>query len=164
MDVTDSQPGIKVQRKGRTKMLLLITMLALALGGGGFHLAYTGRLAGLLQTLTHAGSSSGPGESHPETAFVPLDTIMMSLSADAAHRQLRLTAQLEVPADKVAEVTRLVPRIRDVANTYLHAVDPADFDEPIALIRLRDHLLYRCRLVVGEDNARDLLITEFLLN
>lgn len=164
MDVADSQPGTKVQGKGRMKVILLIMALALALGVAGFQLAYTGRLAGLQQSLGHAGPSAGPGDSHPATAFVALEPIMMSLSAGAAHRQLRLTAQLEVPADKVAEVTRLVPRLRDVANTYLHAVDPADFDEPVALIRLRDHLLYRCRLVVGEDNARDLLITEFLLN
>lgn len=160
MENEDSQPGGKAPRRGRMVPLLLVGLVAIGLGGAGFQVAHMGYLDGLMKGGGHADST----ESHPETLFVPLGTIMVSLSGNAAHRQLRLTAQLEVPAESAAEATRLVPRILDVTNTYLHSVDPAVFDEPMALVRLRDHLLYRSRLVAGEESVLDFLITEFLVS
>jgi flagellar FliL protein len=58
----------------------------------------------------------------------------------------------------------LMPRILDVLNTYLRAVDVRDLEQPAAIARLRAQMLRRIQVVTGEGRVRDLLITEFILN
>ncbi len=58
----------------------------------------------------------------------------------------------------------LLPRVLDVTNTYLRAVEVSQLEDPAALIRIRSHLLRRIQLVTGEGRVNDLLITEFILN
>ena len=57
-----------------------------------------------------------------------------------------------------------MPRIVDILNTYLRAVQPQDLDSPTALLRLRVQMLHRVQVVAGQGVVRDLLITEFILN
>ena len=56
-----------------------------------------------------------------------------------------------------------MPRVKDVINSYLQALDEADIDRPAAMTRMRSHLLRRMKIVLGEEGVRDLLITEFIL-
>ena len=58
----------------------------------------------------------------------------------------------------------LMPRILDVLNGYLRAVEVSQLDDPTALIRLRAQMLRRVQIVTGEGRVRDLLVTEFVLN
>ena len=58
----------------------------------------------------------------------------------------------------------LMPRVLDVLNTYLRAVEVRDLEEPAALARLRAQMLRRIQVVTGEGRVRDLLIAEFVLN
>ncbi len=96
--------------------------------------------------------------------FVPVDPITINLGAGGQTRHLRFVAQLEVPAAQSAEVARQMPRIVDVLNTYLRALDLPDIEEPAALSRLRGQMLRRVRLVVGPDRVNDLLVMEFVFN
>ena len=57
-----------------------------------------------------------------------------------------------------------MPRILDVLNTYLRAVEVRDLEEPAALVRLRAQMLRRVQVVTGEGRVRDLLVTEFVMN
>ena len=57
-----------------------------------------------------------------------------------------------------------MPRIVDVMNGYLRALDAAELENPAALVRLRAQMLRRIQIVTGEGRVRDLLITEFVLN
>ena len=57
-----------------------------------------------------------------------------------------------------------MPRIVDVLNTYLRAVEVRDLEEPAAMARLRAQMLRRVQVVTGEGRVRDLLVTEFVLN
>jgi flagellar FliL protein len=57
-----------------------------------------------------------------------------------------------------------LPRIVDVMNSYLRAIDPAEFDDSAALVRMRVQLLRRIQIVTGDGRVRDLLVTEFVLN
>ena len=57
-----------------------------------------------------------------------------------------------------------MPRILDVLNTYLRAVEVRDLEQPASLARLRAQMLRRVQVVTGEGRVRDLLITEFVLN
>jgi flagellar protein FliL len=71
---------------------------------------------------------------------------------------------LEVSGPHSAEVTLLKPRILDVLNSYLRAVEVAELEDPSALVRIRAQMLRRIQIVTGEGRVRDLLITEFVLN
>jgi flagellar protein FliL len=57
-----------------------------------------------------------------------------------------------------------MPRIVDVLNGYLRAVEVREFEDPAALVRLRAQMLRRVQIVTGEGRVRDLLVTEFVLN
>jgi flagellar FliL protein len=134
--------------------------MAVILGGAGFYATWSGLILG------HA---EEPAESHAPgplsgIAFVPLETMVVSLGPDASSRHLRFSAQVEVVDTAVADVTLLSPRILDVLNSYLRAIDAKAIEDPSAMARLRAQMLRRIQIVTGEGRVRDLLITEFVLN
>ena len=142
--------------------LMLGLVLFLGLGGGGFYALYFG-----LILAPAAADSTAKAENAPDTsdiAFVPIAPVVISLGKIADNRHLRFTAQLEVEKATESEVTHLLPRILDVLNGYLRAVEVADLEDPDALVRLRSQMLRRIQIVTGQGRVRDLLVTEFVLN
>lgn len=151
-----------VPKKRSKKPLLIGLVLALLLGGGGFYATFSGLIfGGGADHATEEDKAPGPLTG---IAFVPLETIVVSLGADSGSEHLRFTAQLEVADTAEADVTLLAPRILDVLNSYLRAIDTASIEDPQAMARLRAQMLRRIQLVTGEGRVRDLLITEFVLN
>ncbi|WP_243628182.1 flagellar basal body-associated protein FliL [Rhodovulum sp. BSW8] len=156
--------------KSSKKPLIIGVALALILGGGAFFALYSGMILGG-DTGADAGHGGGGkegahgAESAPlDVAFVPIEQMIISLGPDAQSRHLRFEAQLEVGPAYQQEVTLLMPRVLDVLNSYLRAVDMAELEDPTTLITLRAQMLRRVQLVTGDDRVRDLLITEFVLN
>jgi flagellar FliL protein len=131
---------------------------ALLLGAGGFYATY----AGLVPLPGDGGKAAAAPL--PDIAFVPLDPVVISLAPGARARHLRMTAQVEVARPYAAEVAALMPRLLDVFNGYLRAIEVAEIEDPAALVRIRAQLLRRVQMVTGEGRVRDLLITEFVLN
>jgi flagellar FliL protein len=159
MNMATAEATMDEPPKKRSKKPLLIGLvLALALGGGGFYATFSGLILGGGES--HAKEDEGPG---PLTgiAFVPLETIIVSLGPDSGSAHLRFTAQLEVAESAASDVA---PRILDVVNSYLRAIDTASIEDPHAMARLRAQMLRRIQIVTGEGRVRDLLITEFVLN
>lgn len=164
-------------KRGKMPLILLI-VLALAGAGGGFYLVY----AGLIPTGSHESEASdhddGQGDGHEtvqqsdhgapvslkDIAFVKIDPILISLNDSNRVQHLRFRAQLEVVADHEHEVEAVLPRVTDVLNSYLRALELADIRDPLALTRLRAQMLRRVQVVVGKNRVRDLLIMEFVLN
>lgn len=149
--------------KRRLMPLLIGLVLALVLGAGGFAATYLLLPGGGGGHDDHAGAAAGPA-AISGIAFVPVDPVIISLGPAAGNRHLRFRAQLEVVEAQAAEVTLILPRIVDVLNSYLRAVDPAGLERPEALVRVRAQLLRRVQMVAGEGRVRDLLISEFVLN
>jgi len=146
----------------RSKLPLLIgAVLALVLGAGGFFATYTGLVFG---PASDAQAARPEVAALPDIAFVPIPPVVISLGAAAQNAHLRMIAQLEVNKSHADEVTLLMPRIQDVLNGYLRAVEGAQLEDPTALVRLRAQMLRRLQIVTGEGRVRDLLITEFVLN
>lgn len=152
-------------KKGGKKGLLIGAVLAIALGAGGFYAVYSGMILG-------GGHETATAESAPEgevlatlepVAFVPLEPLVISLGNAAQNRHLRFRAELEVEPGTEADVANLTPRVMDVLNSYLRAVDMPDLEDPTALINLRAQMLRRIQLVTGEGRVRDLLILEFVV-
>ncbi len=156
-------------RKGK-KPLILGLVAMLALGGGGFFLTNSGTIRLPLPGAEESGHAEKRAEAHASPAsaeahgaFVDIGQMVVTLGPLARARHLRLAASLEVAPGTEAEVTVLMPRIKDVINSYLQALEESDVERPAAMARMRSHLLRRIRVVVGEDAVRDLLITEFVL-
>lgn len=166
-DATDISPEGAPAKSGRSKKGLLFGLVgALLLGGGGFYAVYSGTLDALLGSGP-AGKSSGAEKVEGlvgDVAFVPMEPIVISLAPGASARFLRFTGQLEVEPGHAAEVTQLMPRVIDVLNTYLRAVDVRDLEQPASIPVLRAQMLRRVQVVTGEGLVRDFLITEFVLN
>lgn len=159
--MAEPETALDTAPKKKSKLPMIIGLvLALALGGGGFYAAFSGMILG-------SGDAHAPEHdvaALPDIAFVPIDPVVISLGAASQSRHLRFTAQLEVSGPHSAEVTLLKPRILDVLNSYLRAVEVAELEDPSALVRIRAQMLRRIQIVTGEGRVRDLLITEFVLN
>ena len=159
--MTDAAAPPEAPPKKSKKPLIFGLILALLLGGGGFYATYSGLILG---ASDHAAPATESAEPLPDIAFVPVEPLVISLGEAASERFLRFTSQLEVNAPMMGDVTLLLPRIVDVMNGYLRAVDPVSFDEPATMLKIRAQLLRRIQMVTGEGRVRDLLITEFVLN
>ena len=158
MAQTQTEPEAAPSHSSRLPLMLGLVLM-IAGGGAGFAALYLGLPAGhgaARDTVT------GP-TALPDIAYVALDPMVISLS-DPAARHLRFSAQIEVPAAYQKDVELLRPRVVDVLNGYLRAVDLRDIEDPAALIRLRAQMLRRVQIVCGADRVRDLLIMEFVLN
>ena len=152
-------PGKDAGSKSRVKGLLVALAGALVAGGGGFVASYGGYLDGIA-----GGGGGAPAIAERTYSFVPLDTLMISLGPRARAETLKFTAQLEVENGTEEVVAAMSPRILDVLNSYLRAVEEAELEDPAALALLRAQMLRRIQIVVGEGKVRDLLIAEFILN
>ncbi|KJZ21160.1 flagellar basal body-associated FliL family protein [Loktanella sp. S4079] len=149
-------------KKSSKKPLMIGLALALLGGGGGFFAVQSGVIGGAGPVEDHAQIAAVSDS--PKLSFVPLDPLIVSLAREGGRDHLRFSAQLEVVPEFANEVEAVKPRIVDVLNGYLRAVEVAQLEDPAALIRLRAQMLRRIQIVTGEGRVRDLLIMEFVLS
>jgi len=167
---TDEDEG-----KKPSKMPMIIGLvLALVGGGGGFYAVSSGLILG---EDSHASAKDdGHGDDHGDAhgdhgpsdlgdiAYVAMDPVIVSLTPGSNSSHLKFRAQVEVESKYQSDVELIKPRITDVMNNYLRALETADLEAPAALMRVRAHLLRRIQIVAGPERVRDLLIMEFVLN
>lgn len=143
--------------------LILGLVAALIGGGGGFFAAFTGMLFAP-EPPDMANEQTEETGSLPDVAFIPVDPIIVSMGGGADKQHLQFRAQLEVPTRYKDDVQSLLPRVVDVLNGYLRALEPSDVEAASALIRLRAQMLRRVQIVVGANRVNDVLIMEFVIN
>ena len=159
--MTDAAAADEAATGKKTKLPLILGLgLALVGGGGGFFAVYSGLLFG---GDANPSASSAMAKTEAEYAFVAIDPMIVSVGPPRAGRHLRFQAQLEVTPGAEDVVSAQMPRIVDVLNGYLRAVDATNLDNPAALIRLRSQMLRRVQIVAGDGLVRDLLVIEFVL-
>lgn len=98
-----------------------------------------------------------------DVIFVPLEPLIVSLGPDASSRFLRISISLETNKDGQAVLEELTPRLRDVLNGYLRAVDEEDLAQPASMSRLRAQMLRRLQLAAPDGVITNVLITDFVL-
>lgn len=156
------------QKKSSKLPLIIGAVLMLVLGGGGFYATYSGLILGGSKDSGHA-----DGDGHdtleaagplPDVIFVPVNPILVTIGSGTKQQILRFSAQLEVVPSYEREVVHLMPRVLDVLNGYLRAVETRELQDTSALVRLSAQMLRRVQIVTGEGRVRDLLVTEFVLN
>lgn len=159
----------------KSKMPLIIGLvLGLAGAGGGFYAVQSGLLpfgdkAG--SEVAHATKEAPEGVDKGETAgeianlaFIEMEPIVITLNKASGVQQLRFRAQLEVNQADQVEVEKVLPRVVDVLNSYLRALELEDMTDPMALPKLRAQMLRRINIATGQGRVRDLLIMDFVLN
>jgi len=163
MTAVATDPPTEAKPKKSRLPLILGLVLALVGGAGGFMAVQMGLIGG-----GPAESADAPEEEHlpalAPMAFVPLPPVIVNLPGSGARRFLRFTGQLEVAPEHLDEVTALIPRVMDVLNGYLRAMELQEVEDPAALLRLRSQMLRRVQVVAGGDRVRDLLVMEFVVN
>lgn len=156
-DIEEAAP----KRSG--KGLIVGLLLAVLLGGGAFYGVWSGLILGEEPAFESASVPVVQGDL-PDVTFLPVQPLVINLGGHGENRHLRFQAQLEVNSGAMDDVTRMLPRVVDVLNGYLRAVDISELENPAALVRLRAQMLRRIQVVIGEGRVRDLLIMEFVLN
>ncbi len=155
------------KKRGLLVPLLIGVVLAVLGGGGGYWAVTMGPFAPEIATAEQgAESDTDTPVSLPPVAvaFVPLETLVISLGPEQAARHLMFTAELEVDPAHLAEVTQLGPRVLDVLNGYLRVISMTELSDPTSLARLRAQMLRRIQIVTGPGKVQDLLVTQFVVN
>ena len=147
--------------KKKGKLLLILGLLGAILGGGG---GFFATYSELLFASEKGHAESHPMEPLPDVAFVAVPPIVVNLGPDSSGRHLRVGAQLEVPSAHKAEVETILPRVLDVLNNYLRAVEIRMIEDPASLPKIKAQMLRRIVIAVGDGRVRDLLISEFVVN
>jgi len=148
----------------KSKMPLIIgVFLALLGAGGGFYATWSGMILGHGSKNTENGIKQEVDNPFADIAFVEIDPMIVSIDARPERRLLRFRAQLEVPKSYQEDVTKLLPRVIDVLNSYLRALEVTDLEDRAALTRLRAQMLRRVQIVTGPGRVNDFLIMEFIL-
>lgn len=163
--IETEEAEVPAKKSGGKLPLVLGIVGALVLSGAGFYVVYSGLLGPSIGGADKAKSPEAKIKSVlAEVTFVPIEQIIVTLPPEASARNLRFLGQLEVAPGQAEAVQKMMPRIVDVLNTYLRAVDVKDLQEPSSAARLRAQMLRRVQVVAGEGVVKDLLITEFVLN
>ena len=162
---------------GRRRGLVLAVLLAMLAGAGMFYAVWSGTvplpwvakaIAPEPAQAPRADGALAPdaaerrGEGPP--AYVAIDPLVISLGPGVAADHLKVSIQVEAIPGRRAAIEATRPRIVDVLNTFLRAVDARDLADPRRMARLRAQMLRRVRLVAPPESVRDLLIQEFVLN
>lgn len=148
------------------KILIPAAISAVVLGGVAAGVAFV--MSGDKANCVAAAGDLGNGEkitrNYDDIAFVNLEPLVISLGPNANSQYLKVSITLETFGDEKKKIEHLVPKFRDVLNTYLRAVDENDIAEPAAMIRLRAQMLRRIQLIAPPDTIENVLITDFVLN
>ena len=154
-----------VPRKPSKLPFLIGIALAVLGAGGGFYAVQAGFIGGGAPKQAETAKAASPDEGKAlSVAFVALDPLVISLPGAEGRAYLRFAAQMEVSPAYAAEVEAIKPRIVDVLNGYLRAIEIAALEDPATLTRLRAQMLRRIQVVTGPGRVKDLLIMEFVLN
>jgi flagellar basal body-associated protein FliL len=147
-----------------TKKLAIIAGLALLFGVGGGGVYASGLFGGPTPAEASAQETKpeAPARTLPEVAYIQLDPLAAPVIGGGKIRyNVMLTLSVEVAEQShKADVTRLMPRLRDAMLMELYARPVTRNDESgrIDLESVKERMFTVARDVVGEKIVRDLLV------
>lgn len=161
---TTDPPESDAQPKRRSPLRFIVPLIAFIFpAAGGFYATYSGTLLLPLSGAPKNIKQTVTSNPMAPVTFVPIDEMIITLGPDARSSHLILSAEIETVPEAAAMIEKLRPRILDLFNTYLRAVEERDLEEPSGMTKLRAQLLRRIRIVVGSTEVRDLLFTKFVM-
>lgn len=157
---TENQPDAAPAKGSKLKWVIILVVL-LGVGGGAGFAGYAGLID--LDSLGGGMTAHNSGISGEDSEFVGLPELIVPLGEGSRARHLRAVLHIEVAAGAGERIKMLEPRVLDVLNTFLRAVEERDIESPESFARIHAQMLRRVRLVVGEQDVRDVLVGEFVL-
>jgi flagellar FliL protein len=148
--------------KKKSKLFLILILLVLLGAGGGGAIGYLG----LIDLSGGKDKSTDVAVDLPSienTAFVVLPQLIVPLGEAAKAHHLRAQLSVETTKEYAERVEQLKPRLIDMLNTYLRAVEESELIEPSRFQRLQLQILRRAKLVAGDEAVKNILIQEFVL-
>lgn len=160
--MAQTENSAETEPKKASKLPLILGLVLSVVGAGaGYYAVSTGLILANDSSPDHKESEP---DGLPDIAFVPIDPIIVSMNSRSQNHHLQFRAQLEVPAKYKSDVEFVLPRVVDVLNGYLRALEAGDLEDSSALTRIRGQMLRRVQIVTGRGRVNDLLIMEFVLN
>ena len=164
--MSDESPIDDAAPTKKSKLPIILGGILLLIGSGA---GFTAVKLGLIAEDTPDSSESHnmPTKTEmeaKEVAFLPLDPIIVTISDGQDTRLVRFTTQLDVNPQYLSEIEIIKPRIVDILNGYLRAVEIEDLEAVGALTKLRSQMLHRVRIITGDNRVNDLLVMEFIIN
>ena len=169
-DAAEEAPAEEPPKKsGGLKLVLMIVLPLLLLGGAGAGLFASGLLDGLLGhdsedeaaalAEAEAALAAGPG------FFYELPDMVVNLNSGQRRQNfLKLSVSLELASEEdVPAVERVLPRIVDNFQIYLRELRLEDLRGSVGLYRLREELLRRVSVAAAPAEVRDVLFREMLV-
>lgn len=176
-DASAAIEDVEEEPPKKSKGMLFGLIGAVVLGGATFYGVFSGLIPiPIGDPPPEAAQQSNDSADQPErenskteyadlsSSFISMREMIISLGPNSNAKHLKLVISVEVDSEAEQQVTALAPRIRDVLNTFLRAVDEREFEVPRAMTRLRGQMLRRVQLVTPPGAVRDLLIQDFILN
>ncbi|MGR3630521.1 MAG: flagellar basal body-associated FliL family protein [Limimaricola soesokkakensis] len=171
-------------RPGRLRLILLVFLSVLALGGGLIAAVGPARileLAGLGGDAAETETVSDPAEpaaeevraalaADPAHMALPFEEIIVNITATTASgrqtsRFLKLDLALiyDSTAPDAARLTERQIYMRDSFQDYLRTLDERDLRGSLGLSELKSELLRRARAVSGGEAPREILVSDMIV-
>ncbi|WP_370161709.1 flagellar basal body-associated FliL family protein [Limimaricola soesokkakensis] len=171
-------------RPGRLRLILLVFLSVLALGGGLIAAVGPARileLAGLGGDAVETEAVSDPAEpaaeevraalaADPAHMALPFEEIIVNITATTASgrqtsRFLKLDLALiyDSTAPDAARLTERQIYMRDSFQDYLRTLDERDLRGSLGLSELKSELLRRARAVSGGEAPREILVSDMIV-
>ncbi len=155
----DNNNEKKPPKKSKLGLILIFVGILLA-GGGGFAVSSMGLISA---DLFGKEKKEVKLPNIDNTIFIKLPPIIIPLGENANAKHLRAVFSVETIPSYQERIDKLQPRLMDMLNTYLRAVEEKELTNPERFQNLQAQMLRRARLVAGENAIKNLLVQEFIL-
>lgn len=96
-----------------------------------------------------------------DTSYFELNPFTISLQGNS--RILKIGITLEVISGEADYMDPSDPKVRDAFTGYLRALRLEQIEDAAFMAQMRAQLLRRAQLILGQENVRGILITDFLV-
>ena len=159
--MTDTSIPLPAGDQKSKKLSIILSLVAALIGGVAGFYATNSRM--IFDTYTWNSPDSSTAQQETSISYIEIDQITISINPISQGRHLIFRTQLEVPKAQEDHVRSILPRIVDVMNGYLRALEVKDLESTAILPRIRAQLLRRIQIVTGSDSINDLLVMEFVI-
>lgn len=156
------------ESKGSAKKWIIIGIVLLFLGGGGYaawNSLLAARFLGMDNPLTGE-TEHGPAEAKYEKFGViyEMEPFIVNLLSREGKRYLKTTIEFEVENEDIKnELTQRTPQLRDAILLLLTSKSFEDINRPEGKLRLKNELLVRIHQILPGAGIRMLYFTEFVV-
>lgn len=163
-DTRTEGAGKEVKRGGKLKFLILLILVLAILGGGAF-VAWKFFLSPINPPVPEDVAVKEPVEQKIVPGqVVTLEPFVVNLSDPMGRRYLKVTLDIELAdAAAVADLEMAKPMVKDTLLMLLSSKSFADISTMDQKLELKNNIVDRLNLIVGQGKVRNVYFTEFVV-